>query len=258
MKTMAERTRSGQVLRAMLAVQIVLAGLVVATDLQRQGLRLWPAGGTPAPPAEVPVRPGDQVRRFDPRILPRTAPTGPGFPAGDLPTALTFTAVEIEGRPGLRLAGAIQPGDAARFARHLEEMPAPPQVVSLHSPGGSVQDALEIGRALREAGIDTAIEAGSACFSACPYILAAGPVREVSRTGRVGVHQHYFGENTYLPAMIAVENIQRGQAEVMDYLDAMDVDVRLVAKALKTPPEDIYILLPEELTETRLATRLTG
>ena len=57
--------------------------------------------------------------------------------------------------------------------------------------------------------------------------------------------------------MVAVENIQRGQAEVMDYLDAMDVDVRLVSKALKTPPEDIYILLPEELTETRLATRLT-
>lgn len=243
------------VLRALLAAQIALAALVVAADLPRTGLRLWP-GGDPAPPADVPVRPGDQTRRFDPAVLPRTAPTGPGFPAG-VPSSLTFAAAEIGGRPGLRVTGTIQPGDGARFLREMEESPAPPEVVALHSPGGSVQDALEIGRAIRAAGIATAMEPGTACFSACPYILAAGTERAVSRAAMVGVHQHYFGANTLLPALVAVEQIQRGQGEVMDYLDAMGIGLRLVARALKTPPDDIYILLPEELEETRLATAMT-
>ena len=70
----------------------------------------------------------------------------------------------------------------------------------------------------------------------------------------MGVHQHYFGENTALPAFLAVEDIQRGQADVMAHLDAMGVDVRVMQHALSTPPEAIYVLLPEELEDYALTT----
>lgn len=70
----------------------------------------------------------------------------------------------------------------------------------------------------------------------------------------VGVHQHYFGENTVLPAFLAVEDIQRGQGEVMGYLDEMGIDLRLMQPALATPPDAIYILVREELERYGLVT----
>jgi hypothetical protein len=94
----------------------------------------------------------------------------------------------------------------------------------------------------------------AACLSACPYILAGGVERTVSRSALVGVHQHYFGENTVLPAFLAVEDIQRGQAAVMAYLDEMGIDPLLSARAMQTPPQDIYILVEDELEGFALAT----
>jgi hypothetical protein len=89
--------------------------------------------------------------------------------------------------------------------------------------------------------------AGEICLSACPYMLAGGATREIAPEALVGVHQHYFGENTLLPAYLAVEDIQRGQADVMTFLDDMGIDPLIMQHALSTPPDEIYILLPAEL-----------
>jgi hypothetical protein len=78
----------------------------------------------------------------------------------------------------------------------------------------------------------------------------------VALGAQLGVHQHHHGERTHLPAFLAVEQIQRGQAEVAAHLAEMGVDLRLMVPAMATPPENIYMLLPGELTGFRLATRL--
>ena len=247
--------RSGRVLQAMLVVQIALAGLIIAGDFGRVLPGLFRSD--PAPPAAVPVRPGDQTRRYAPRDLPRERPAGPDFPRSDsVPARLQFTETETDGRKTLLLEGAIEPGDSARFADYLEQRATLPDQIALHSPGGSVTDALEIGRMIRTAALPTLMHGGAACFSACPYILAAGTERRVNRSALVGVHQHYFGESTLLPAFVAVESIQHGQGEVLDYLAEMGIDLRLSAKAMQTPPASIYILLEEELTEFALATEM--
>lgn len=250
--------RSGRVLQAMLVLQIGLAGLIVFGDFQRLAPGLW-SGADRAPPAEVPVRPGDQTRRFTPRDLPQEQPAGPEFPRSDqVPARLGFTATKIgEVENAVLLEGSIAPGDAERFADYLASRAEAPALIALHSPGGSVGDALAIGRTIREAGWDTIMQPGAACFSACPYILAAGVERQVSRSALVGVHQHYFGENTLLPAFVAVESIQRGQGEVLDYLSAMGIDLRMMAKAMITPPDNIYILVEAELTDFAMATEVT-
>lgn len=245
-------SRSGRVLQAMLGVQIALAGLILLADFPELSPGLW--GAPAAPPAAVPVRPGDQTRRYAPSDLPRTGPDFPGD--GAVPERLQFTQTTLDGTPTLMLTGAIAPGDGARFADHLAET-APPEQIALHSPGGSVSDALEIGRAIRAAGWPVVMQAGDACFSACPYILAAGTERSVSRRALVGVHQHYFGENTLLPAFIAVQSIQAGQGEVLDYLSEMGIDLAVMARAMQTPPDSIYILVEDELTGFRIATTLT-
>jgi hypothetical protein len=247
-----------RVLRAMFVAQCGLAVLVAAGDLPAA---LFSALDAPpqAPQTDIPVAPGDQTRRFDPRRLPTDRPAAPGFPRDEtVPPQLTFQTAEIGDLTGVLLVtGEIAEGDARRFAAHLEGLAEPPTVIALHSPGGLVHEALDIGRQVRAAGLPTAVLSGASCFSACPYILAGGTDRTVSGAGRVGVHQHYFDENTYLPAFLAVSDIQAGQAEVMAFLNGMGIDPMLMEKALLTRPDDIYILLPEELTGFRLATDLT-
>lgn len=229
-----------RVLTGVLIFQIGLAAMLFWDDL-RDGWQL-PGLGPRAPSLTEPVRPGDQTRRYRPDRAPV-----PGRPMPDtpLPERLTLTVVEAGAR--VLLEGAISEGDAPRIAKLIDDLPQPPQGVILNSPGGSVQDALKLGRHLRASELTTALRDGDVCYSACPYLLAAGTSRDVPDTASVGVHQHFFGESTLLPAFVAVENIQRGQGEVMTYLDEMGIDPLVMRHALVTPPDEIYVLLPREL-----------
>ncbi|WP_136635407.1 hypothetical protein [Pseudooceanicola onchidii] len=231
-----------RMLTGVLAFQLVLAGFLFLGDMGRDFS--WPSRDPSAPGFDQPVRPGDQRREYDPRL-----PTAPGTQIdGPMPERLVLQPLD-DGRA--LLTGKIGAGDADRIVTQITASEA--EEIVLHSPGGNVADALEVGRAIRTAGKRTALRASDVCLSACPYMLAGGTERTVAEGGRVGVHQHYFGENTFLPAFMAVRDIQRGQAEVMRHLDEMGVDPMVLVPGLSTPPEAIYILTPEELSETRLA-----
>ena len=232
-----------RVLNGVLIFQLGLGGMLFLGDVQ--GLRL-PRFGPDAPSLTEPVRPGDQTRRYRPD---RERPGGRPMPNSPLPDRLTLGPLDADG--AMPLEGTIAPGDAPRIVQQLEEMATPPSRLILNSPGGSVQDALELGRSFREAGYRTAMRDGDICYSACPYLLAAGVARTIPEDASVGVHQHYFGESTILPAFVAVEDIQRGQGEVMAYLAEMGIDPMVMQHALVTPPDEIYLLLPEELTRYR-------
>lgn len=248
-------TRTVWMLRAMLASQIALAGLIVLVDFQRLAPGLFQ--NSSAPPASVPVQPGDQTRRYSPRSVPDDRPARPDFPSGqDIPARLRFTESATDGAGTVLLEGSIAPGDGERFEEYLAGRRSAPEEIVLHSPGGSVRDALQIGRVIRAGDWPVTVQDGAACFSACPYILAGGADRRVSRGARVGVHQHYFGESTILPAFLAVESIQRGQGEVLDFLDEMGIDLRMMARAMQTSPDNIYILVEDELTDFALATEI--
>ncbi|WP_298857663.1 hypothetical protein [uncultured Sulfitobacter sp.] len=238
MSTAAKRNPVARVLVGVLGFQLLLGGLLFIGDLQN-GFRL-PSMGPKAPSLSEPVRPGDQTRRFSPnRVVP-----GSREP---LPERLTLTVVSAG--TAVLLEGEIAGGDATRILKQIEELREAPTRAILNSPGGSVQDALELGRALRLKGMETEMREGDICYSACPYLLAAGVTRTVPNKAFVGVHQHYFGESTLLPAFAAVEDIQRGQGQVMRYLDQMGIDPLVMQHALVTPPDEIYVLLPEELAK---------
>lgn len=240
---------AARILKGILGLQLGLAAVLFGHDLA-QG---WPSLATfqpPAPRLDRPVRPGDQTRQFRPEDWPN-APAG--LPArADMPTRLSLVPQTDGETRALALTGAIAPGDATRLAEVLAREAV--TLARLDSPGGSVSDALDIGRQLRAAGIATEVVDGAICLSACPYMLAGGVTRSVSAGAAVGVHQHYFGESTVLPAFLAVENIQRGQAEVVGFLAEMGIDLRLMQPALATPPESIYILVADELAAYGLVT----
>jgi hypothetical protein len=249
----ARRVSAKSAITGVLAVQLAIALFLMGSDLFRAIPHIaWPSS---QPRFDTPVIPGDQTRRYNPRDTPLRQPSegNPERPyrsTGDMPARLAF---ERSGET-LTLTGQIAQGDAERFKDYLDANPATPAMIRLNSPGGSVQDALEIGRHLRAAEVATVMGAGDICLSACPYILASGLSRNIHNDAQVGVHQHYFGTNSALPAFLAVEDIQRGQGEVMAYLNDMGVDPLIMRHALVTPPDEIYVLLPEQLTDYKMDT----
>lgn len=241
-----------RVIYAVLGLQVLLALALMGRDFTAA----WPTIGWPSaqPRFDTPVLPGDQTRRYRPSDMPlRPAregnPERPYRSTGDMPARLAF---ETRGDV-LILTGTIAPGDSERISEHLQGDIAR---VRLNSPGGSVQDALAIGRSLRQANLETVLGAGDICLSACPYILSSGVQRRVHGDAQVGVHQHYFGTNSALPAFLAVEQIQTGQADVMRYFSEMGVDPMVMQHAMSTPADEIYILLNTQLETYKLATEV--
>ncbi len=229
-----------RMLSAVLIFQLGIGVLLVMGDM-RGGPVPLPRFAPEAPRLDAPVRPGDQRRVFNPsRDRPAVRPARD---PGTLPDRLTL----FQDDGAWRLEGGIAEGDAERVIAQIDGAPAEIATLILQSPGGSVRDALEIGRHLRAKGIATQLLSGEFCYSACPYLLAGGVTRDIHPDASVGVHQHYFGENTLLPAFVAIEDIQRGQSEVMTFLDDMGIDPLVMRHALATPPDEIYVLLPEEL-----------
>ncbi|WP_138468857.1 hypothetical protein [Poseidonocella sp. HB161398] len=255
------RRRPG--IRAVMAFCLAAQALIgVAVVIEASGLLepgRWTRRAMPGFDPAQPVVPDDQTRRFRPAELPAAPgtmrPGGPG--GGPLPDSLQIETVARDGATLLSLTGTIDEGAAARLVRRLDAM-EPPDAVLLHSPGGLVAEALEIGRELRRRGLGTRLVAGAVCFSACPYMLAGGTAREVSAEARVGVHQSYYDSSALLPLFVGVAAVQEREAEAMRYLQEMGVDPLLRIPALETPADGIYILTAEELEAYRLATGITG
>lgn len=254
----ASRLSMARGLKLILLLQGVVAGLLLLTDV---GTRwTFSPAFEPSRPA-VPVSPGDQVRDYEPgRSVPRFVDPSDlpnrGFPA-DLPARMEFTVADdpVLGRL-IMLNGAIEAGDAGRLEAYLDSLEDAPARVAMNSPGGNVDEALRIGRLLRDREMDTLVLGGTACLSSCPYVFAGGTERLASREGVLGLHQHYYDAPGYMPVYFAVEDIQRNQGETMAYLIEMGIDPGVMVHGLSTPPQEIYVLVEEELLGSRLVTAI--
>ncbi len=201
--------------------------------------------------------------------LPFLNPDGPMLPAGPAITtdrALLDAplAVALAAGGTLELTGTIDVGAAERFATEVEARGEYVTNVALNSPGGSLNDAIEIGDLLRERGFSTSVADGALCASSCPLILAAGVDRGAGRAAAVGVHQF----SALLPADQvpsglratgdAMANAQETTARITRYLTRMGVDPAVWIHALETPPSQLYYLSYDEMETYRLITPAAG
>lgn len=247
-----------RVLVGLFIAQVLIGAALVALDVTGYSDARTSILSTPASP----IAPGDQTRRYDPSAVPSRGPQDGGRRRLiQLPTemgALSYRYINDPDFGRIMIAeGAIMPGDADRFEAALENADPRPDVLALHSPGGSVRDALRIGEFVREGGLKTMMTADATCASACPLILFSGVERLVSRDAWVRMHQSYLVDVSLVTTRQAVADIQFLQGDVLEHTKKMGVDLAVHIHAFQTPPESIYYLVEDELTDYAVATKIT-
>jgi hypothetical protein len=102
---------------------------------------------------------------------------------------MTVIGVSSDGQPLVNLKGEIVLGDAKRFLALTSRLANP--VVLLESPGGSVGEALQIGRIIRARGFQTVVRKGKICASMCGVLWLSGTRRLLEPGARVGFHSAF-------------------------------------------------------------------
>lgn len=139
----------------------------------------------------------------------------------------------------IMLNGEVTASLAGNFFQALEVRPDA-SILVLNSPGGYVDNALRVANEVRRRGMATLIAEGAGCYSACAYIFFAGSPRYVA--GELGVHQ----------ISAEVEDLVMAQTTLSDVLDALDqfgVEQSIITLMLRTPPDEMYIFAPAEISE---------
>jgi hypothetical protein len=182
----------------------------------------------------------------------------------------------------LTAEGRIEPGSARAFKDAVERLNGRRLPILIHSPGGSVPDALAMGELIRAKGLAVAvartlimncpeaaprcpdgpakaIAGGATCASACVLVLAGGVERLAGRAPLIGVHQI----TTTVKEIEGAAHLtstrkfyeQPGVDTVVEaYLAAMGVGEPVMTLMRKTPAASVRWLSLAELKASRLVT----
>ncbi len=189
--------------------------------------------------------------------------------------------------------GGFDIGSAHRLRTFLNQFSGPIPPIYFQSPGGIQEEAIAIGRLMRERGVTAGVgrtlpygcapgkqgedrcltlkrsglplagelrSAGASCSSACVYALLGAQVRLVPPDARLGVHAsrrvrvYPDGRVTRLPGD---DQTQLAQAtnELKRYVEEMGIDVALIDTAFKTKFSDAYFLTRNEIVQFGIDTR---
>jgi hypothetical protein len=182
----------------------------------------------------------------------------------------------------LSAEGRIEPGSAAGFAEAVESLNGRRLPILIHSPGGSVRDAIAMGELIRAKGLavavartlivncperapkcpsgpGSAITGGAMCASACVLVLAGGVERLVGPVPLVGVHQitTTVKETEGVAHLTSTRKFYEQQgvdAVVGAYLAAMGVGDPVMALTRKTAAASVRWLSLADLKASHLAT----
>jgi hypothetical protein len=199
-------------------------------------------------------------------VLPDIAPTTTEDPAtpdrgrrvvparkadGALAKPMTF-ALGKNGR--LIATGMIAPGSADAFAAEVNARGEYIKTVVLSSPGGSVGDALEMGRLIRAKGFATEIDKDKICVSSCPLVFVGGVKRAAGANAIIGVHQVFAPDPAEAARHDTMSEAQRVSARCQRYLADMGVDLKMWVHAMETPKDRLFIFAANELRELNIVT----
>ncbi|KAF1056724.1 MAG: hypothetical protein GAK44_00130 [Pseudomonas delhiensis] len=148
----------------------------------------------------------------------------------------------------IRVTEDIAPGDYEALLRDLRAHPGKfaRKIALLDSIGGSVSEAMRMGRLLRESGFDTWVPTNSVCQGSCVYLLVAGRQKHVS--GYVGLHRPYFPKGDSMLANSAAGSAFGAAA----YLREMGAPQSLFDDMQRIDPGKLRLLSKDDLARYRL------
>lgn len=188
-----------------------------------------------------------------------------------VPMHFTWVACEPNCQGWIGAVGIVTgdtPADFDEFARGRDLGGA---TIVLDSNGGSVNDAITLGRRWRQIGLHTTVGATIAsiggrstvtprawCESMCVFLLLSGKVRYVPEEAHVRVHQIWMSNrtenakaSTYTAQDMMV--VERDIGRLAKYTFDMGGAGELLSLTLNVPPwEDLHELSPQELQMTNL------
>jgi len=208
--------------------------------------------------------------------LGASADAGATLEERKLPMRFSWVACEPNCRGWISAVGIVtseSPGEFDEFARgrHLDGA-----TVVLDSSGGSVNDAIALGRRWRQLGLATtvgitvedhtakgdqaSVVPGAYCESMCVFLLLSGKTRYVPEAAHVRVHQIWMGDRaddaraaTYTAQDLTI--VERDIGRLAKYTFDMGGAGDLLALSLSVAPwEDLHEMSPAELRLTNLVT----
>jgi hypothetical protein len=246
LKTAFLRADDGLLMRGAFFTLLAAAAAFLYLDLREMKL-------------ESAALPGHDPMTTDAPVLPPALTDGvPQAPPVEPETSreVLRQPISFELLPGgiLKAEGSIDIGAAGRFAEEIAARGEYVKAVSLNSPGGSVDDALAMSTLIREKGLNTKVATKALCASSCPLVFAGGASREAEEDAILGVHQVFnAGQQKPSPEQ-AMSGAQTTTARIARHLDEMGIGNALWIHALETPPDRLYYLTPEEMTDFKLTT----
>jgi hypothetical protein len=240
------------IFRSALAVTVTVLALDVAS---MQG---WT--GSPDPTA-APAETGSPALNLPSLVPSILAPLLPGGdkrlmplpqPDGVLARPMTFDLVS-GGK--LMATGTITAGTSESFAAEVSKHGDYIRTVVLNSPGGSVTDAMAMGRLIRERKLATEVEAGKYCASSCPLMFAGGVERRAGNKAAIGVHQVAVSATPALgPPRDEMSIAQNISARCQRYLGDMGINLQVWVHAMETPHDRLFVFKPDELKSLNIVT----
>jgi hypothetical protein len=194
----------------------------------------------PIPSILAPLLPGG-----DKRLTPLPQPDGA------MAKPMTF---ELVGGGRLVATGTITPGTSEAFAAEVGKRGDYIKTVVLNSPGGSVTDALAMGRLIREKKFATEVEGGKYCASSCPLVFAGGVERRAGDKAAIGVHQVAAISSASAVPRDEMDVAQRISARCQRYLGDMGISLQVWVHAMETPHDKLFIFKPDELKSLNIVT----
>jgi hypothetical protein len=172
-------------------------------------------------------------------------------PDGAMARPMTF---ELVGGGRLMATGTITPGISEAFAAEVGKRGDYIKTVVLNSPGGSVTDALAMGRLIRERKFATEVEAGRYCASSCPLVFAGGVERRAGDKAAIGVHQVAAISSASAAPRDEMDVAQRISARCQRYLGDMGISLQVWVHAMETPHDKLFVFKPDELKSLNIVT----
>jgi hypothetical protein len=244
------------ILRWIFRSVVMVTVAVLAVELA--GTQGWIANLSPAAtPDEIEL--GSPALNF-PSLPSVLAPWLPGDkrlvplpqPDGAMAQPMTF---ELVSGGKLMATGTITPGISQSFAAEVGKRGDYVKTVVLNSPGGSVTDALAMGRLIRERKFATEVEAGKYCASSCPLVFAGGVERRAGDGATIGVHQvAALRSAANGPPRDEMNIAQNISARCQRYLADMGVSLQVWVHAMETPHDRLFVFKPDELKSLNMVT----